>query len=133
MNSILLDESQERPIGPLWLCALLFPLLLGAGLWEQSRQGPVLPLKENYRTPLPDIIMKKSGAWRGSTTEDMNWRKPEIANRDWRSPSRETAVQGPQRSRHMNVLPKYQAEKDIHYDYTRKEQKDYIKAFEFNF
>jgi len=129
-------EQRLWPLGWFWLFALVLPLLLGASLLEQSPQGPVLPPKEYYRTPVSKTIMENSGEWRRSTSEGTEWRKPEASDRDWRATSRET-IQGPPRSRHVQVLPNYRYEKDIDYDFTRTEQpassNDYIKGLEFSF
>ena len=119
-------EQRLWPLGWFWLFALVLPLLLGASLAEQSPHGPVLPPKENYRTPVSKTIMENSGEWRRSTSGGTEWRKPEASDRDWRATSRET-IQGPPRSRHVEVLPDYQIDTD--YKYSRDGQNDHVNDY----
>ena len=134
MTLTLRYEPRFRSLGWLWSVALFLPFLLGAGLLEESPHGPVLPLTESYRTPLSKTIYGDAADWRASTSqeEEMDWRKPKDSENDWRTKSRQ-ATPGPLHPGHVRVLPNYQAEKDIVYDYSHKRAPDHIKILQFNF
>ena len=124
--STLVYEQRLWSLGWFWSFALVLPLLLGASLLEQSPQGPVLSPKDNYRAPVSKTIIENSGAWRRSTSEGTEWRKSETSDRDWRAKSGET-IQGPPRSRHVEVLPDYQIDTD--YKYSRDGQNDHVNDY----
>ncbi len=128
-------DQRAWSLGWLWFFPLFAPLLLGAGLLEQSTHGPALAPKDTYRKPLEETILGNSTDWRTSTShEEMDWRRPKDSESSWRNKSPQT-MQGPSHPGHVQVLPKYQyqAQKDFSYDYTREKQTDQIKILKYEF
>jgi len=133
MTVTLMDEPRAWSSG--WLGPLLLsaPLLIGAGLLEQSTHGPVLPPKETYRTPLSKTIPGNSADWRRSSSQgEVDWRKPKDSERDWRNKSPST-MQGPPPPGHIQVMPQYQYEKGTAFDFTKEKARDEIKSLGFTF
>ena len=132
MSVTFTDEQLARSTGWLGPLALSIPLLLGAGLLEESTQGPVLPPNETYRTPFSETL-GNSGDWRQSISQgELEWRKPEDAESNWRNKSPQTR-EGPPPPGHVQVLPKYQYEKGTAFDFTKERAKDQINHLEFRF
>jgi len=133
MTVTLMDEQRAWSSGWLGPLVLSAPLLLGAGLLEQSTHEPVLPPKETYRTPLSETIPGHSADWRRSSSQgERDWRKPKDSESNWRTNSPET-MQGPPHPGHVQALPDYQHEKGISYDYTKEKAKDQINLLQFRF
>lgn len=133
MTVTLTDEHCAWPSGWLGPLALSAPLLLGAGLLEQSTPGPALPPEETYRTPFSESILGNSPDWRQpSAQRELEWRKPKDSDSEWRSKSSNT-IQGPQRPGHIEVLPQYEHEKGITYDFTKEKAKDQVNYLQFRF
>ena len=129
----LIDEQRAWSSGWLGPLALSVPLLLGASLLEQSTPEPALPPEETYRTPFSENILGNSQDWRQSSAQrELEWRKPKDSDSDWRSTPSDT-MQGPQRPGHIEVLPKYEHEKGIAYDFTKEKSKDEINYLQFRF
>lgn len=133
MTFTLMDEHRAWSSGWLGTLVLSAPLLLGAGLLEQSTHEPVLPPKEIYRAPLPETIPGNSADWRQSSSQgELDWRKPKDSESNWRTNSPQT-MQGPPHPGHIQVLPKYQYEKGTQFDFTKEKATDQIKRLGFTF
>jgi len=133
MTLTLMDEQRTRSSGWLGPLTLSIPLLLGAGLLEQSTHGPVLPPHETYRSPLSETILENSGDWRQSYSQgESGWRKPKDSESNWRNNSPQT-MQGPPTPGHVQVLPQYQYEKGTAFDFTKEKARDEIKSLGFTF
>ena len=133
MPVTLMDEPRAWPSG--WLGPLLLsaPLLIGAGILEQSTHGPMLPPKETYRTPLSETIPGNSADWRQPSSQgEVDWRKPKDSESDWRNKSPST-MQGPPHPGYVQVLPQYQYEKGTAFDFTKEKARDEIKSLGFTF
>lgn len=133
MTVTFMDEQRARSSGWLGPLTLSIPLLLGAGLLEQSTHGPGLPPKETYRTPFPENILENSGDWRQSYSQaESDWRKPKDSESNWRKKSPKN-IQGPPPPGHVQVLPQYQYEKGTAFDFTKEKARDEIKSLGFTF
>ena len=132
MTVTLVDEHRAWSSGWLGPLALSAPLLLGAGLLEQSTHEPVLPPKETYRTPFSETL-GNSADWRQSSSQqELDWRKSKDSESHWRTDSPQT-MQGPPRPGHVQVLPRHEYEKGTPFDFTKEKATDEIKNLGFKF
>ena len=121
----------NRHISPssLWLMLSAIPLLMAAGIVEQSGTHHTLPEEESYRSNFSETILDSSN-WRKPQRPEIPWRERPRPPLEWRTPASTTPPSTS--SRHsIELFPKYQPGKTTDFDPITREEKPLIKVFEF--
>ncbi len=122
-------EHESSSSTYLWFVLLAMPILLAAGVLEQSGNHLALPDQESYRSNFSDAILDSS-TWRKPHQPELQWRETPRPDLGWRTP-RSTKPSNTTTSRHIELFPKYQPGKSTDFDHITREEKPLIKVFEF--
>ncbi len=112
-----------------WLLMLTIPIVLAAGVLEQSGNHLVLPEEDSYRSNFTDTIFESS-EWRKPPAPELPWREPPRPEIGWRTPPNSTSSPTTSRRR-IELFPRYQPGRTTDFDPITREEKPLIKLFEF--
>ncbi|MGB0911325.1 MAG: hypothetical protein ACPGYT_13260 [Nitrospirales bacterium] len=122
-------QDEPSTITYLWGILLVIPILLAAGVLEQSGNHLALPDKESYRSSFSDTILGSS-TWRKPTQPQIPWRPTTRPSFGWRTPPN-TQTSNTITRRPIELFPQYQPGRNFDFNHITREEKPLIKVFEF--